>query len=64
MREDVGDRGEVDGGGGAVGGFREPEEAVGGEDEEAGFEVREPGVGFVFAEKVDAGEEEALDLVR
>lgn len=32
-----------------------------GEDEEARFEVREAGV--VFAEKVNAGEEEALDFV-
>lgn len=65
--EDVGDGGERDGhggggggGGGGVGG--EPDEAVGGEDEEAGLKG---GEGWeVFAFEVHGGDKRALDLVR
>lgn len=65
--EDVGDEGEREGHGGAGGGggggsgVREPEEAVGGEDKEAGLEGRE--VGDLFALEVNRGDYGALDLV-
>lgn len=69
--EDVGDGGERDGhggggggggigGGGGVGG--KPDEAVGGEDEEAGLEGGEGGE--VFAFEVGGGDKRALDLGR
>lgn len=51
-------------GGAAPARVREPEEAVRGENEEAGFEVREGSVRIVFTEKVNAREEEALNFVR
>jgi len=64
--EDVGYEGEREshgGGGGGGGGVvvREPEEAVGGENEEAGFEERE--VGDVVAFEVDGREDGTLDFV-
>lgn len=58
--EDVGDGGERDGACScAVGG--DPEKAVGGDDEETGFEERETSR-VVFALNVDGGEEGAFHL--
>ena len=51
-------RGGCSGGGGGIG--REPKEAVGGEDEEAGFEAREVRVFIGF--EVNGGENGGLDL--
>lgn len=61
----MGNGGEWDGRGGGGGGgrgFRNPYEAVGGEDEKTGFEKRESWkfIGF----EVDRGEERAFDFVR